>query len=310
MDDEELPQLGNEVLLTDGGIETDLIFHRGLELPEFASFVLHDDPDAEAVVREYFRDYIRIGATMGHGLVLETLTWRASADWGERLGYDAARLRDANERAADFLLDLREEEAETTVVVSGCIGPRGDAYSDLGSMDAEGAEQFHLPQVATLADTGVDLVSALTITNPAEAIGIARAARAHDVPVVISFTVETDGTLPDGTPLGAAIAAVDAATDRAPSYYMVNCAHPDHFGDHVTGGDPSLARIRGVRANASRKSHAELDDSEELDDGDPVEFGGQLAALHARAPRITVLGGCCGTDHRHIEAIARSCRVG
>ena len=299
-----LPQLGDEVFLTDGGIETDLIYRRGIDIPEFASFVLHDDPEAEPVVRDYFRDYLRTSAETGHGLVLETLTWRASADWGHTLGYNAARLREANQRAVAFLLDLRDQEAESPVVVSGCVGPRGDAYSDLGSMDGDAAEEYHRIQVAVLAAAGVDLVSALTLTNVAEAVGVARAARACSIPAVISFTVETDGALPDGTSLAAAIAAVDEATEGAPAYYMVNCAHPDHFAAVLAGSDPSLGRVRGVRANASRKSHAELDESEELDDGDPTEFGSQLAALHRSQPHINVLGGCCGTDHRHIEAIA------
>lgn len=176
-------------------------------------------------------------------------------------------------------------------------------------MAADEAEEYHSTQVEVLTSSGVDLVSALTLTNVAEAIGVARAARAYDVPVVISFTVETDGALPDGTPLVAAIGAVDAATGQAPSYYMINCAHPDHFAGVVDADEPALARIRGVRANASRLSHAELDESEELDDGDPQELGGQLASLHARLPHLNVLGGCCGTDHRHIEATAAACAV-
>lgn len=304
-----LPQLGDDLFLTDGGVETDLIFRRGFDLPLFASFVLHDDPAAEDVVREYFRDYLRISASRGYGLVLETLTWRASSSWGEQLGYDAARLREVNQHAVGCLLDLREREADSVVVVSGCIGPRGDAYSDLGSMDVDEAERYHRRQVQVLAESGVDLVSALTMTNTAEAIGVARAAGDCDVPVVIAFTVETDGALPTGMQLGDAIAAVDAATDHGPIYYMINCAHPDHFERALARGDQSLNRIRGVRANASRKSHAELDESEELDDGDPTEFGTQLAQLHARRPHINVLGGCCGTDHRHIEAIAEACRA-
>lgn len=308
MSGKPVPQLGGDVFLTDGGIETDLIFHRGYDLPLFASFVLHDDPAAEDVVRDYFRDYLRIGAESGYGLVFETLTWRASSDWGAQLGYDGARLRDVNQRAAQFLLDLREREAGSTVVVSGCIGPRGDAYSDLGTGEVDAAEQYHGSQIEALAASGVDLVTALTITNTSEATGIARAARACDVPVVISFTVETDGALPTGVPLADAVAAVDAATDGTPIYYMVNCAHPDHFEAALGGDQPPLGRIRGVRANASRKSHAELDESEELDEGDPAELGGQLARLHARAPHINVLGGCCGTDHRHIDAIAHACR--
>jgi S-methylmethionine-dependent homocysteine/selenocysteine methylase len=303
-----LPQLGSDVFLTDGGIETDLIFNRGIELPDFASFVLHDDPSAEAVVRDYFLAYLQIAATEGFGLVLETLTWRASSDWGPPLGYDDARLRATNERAVEFLRDLRDREAGSPMVVSGCIGPRGDAYSDLGTGDVDAAERYHRPQVEVLAGSGVDLVTALTITNPAEAIGIARAARAVGIPVVISFTVETDGALPTGMSLRDAIVEVDAATDAAPAYYMVNCAHPDHFGDQFAVTDATIERVRGVRANASRMSHAELDESEVLDDGDPTELGGQLAGLHAHASHVTVLGGCCGTDHRHIAAIASALR--
>jgi len=304
-----LPQFGSDVFLTDGGIETDLIFNRGIELPDFASFVLHDDPAAEAVVRDYFLAYLQIAATEGFGLVLETLTWRASTDWGPPLGYDDARLRATNERAVEFLRDLRDREAGSPMVVSGCIGPRGDAYSDLGTGDVDAAERYHRPQVEVLAGAGVDLVTALTITNPAEAIGIARAARAVGVPVVISFTVETDGALPTGMSLRDAIAEVDAATDAAPAAYMINCAHPDHFGDVFAGADAIIERVRGVRANASRMSHAELDESEVLDDGDPTELGGQLADLHARASQLTVLGGCCGTDHRHIAATASALRA-
>jgi S-methylmethionine-dependent homocysteine/selenocysteine methylase len=303
-----LPQTTGEIFLTDGGVETDFIFNRGIDLPDFASFVLHDDRDAELMVREYFRGYLRLGEAYDRGLVLETLTWRASSDWGERLGFDATRLRDVNRRAVDFLLGLREREAGSTVVVSGCIGPRGDGYTDLGSMDADAAEAYHRPQVEALTDAGADLVTALTLTNPTEAIGVVRAAQACHAPVVISFTVETDGVLPDGTALAEAVVAVDAATGAAPSYFMVNCAHPDHFGSVLEGGDPALARIRGVRVNASRQSHAELNESEVLDAGDPEELGAQLAGLHEHLPHLDVLGGCCGTDDRHIEAIAVACR--
>jgi homocysteine S-methyltransferase len=305
-----LPQLGSDIFLTDGGIETDLIFNRGVEIPEFASFVLHDDAAAEAIVRDYFLDYLRIGATQGYGLVLETLTWRASSDWAPQLGYDDARLRAANERAVEFLRELRDRDAGSPVVVSGCIGPRGDAYTDLGTGDLDEAERYHRPQVEVLAGSGVDQVTALTITNTAEAIGVARAARAVGVPVAISFTVELDGRLPTGVSVRDAIAEVDAATDAAPAYYMINCAHPDHFGDALAADDATLTRVRGVRANASRMSHAELDESEVLDDGDPDELGRQLADLHARLPHVSVLGGCCGTDHRHIAAVASACRTG
>jgi S-methylmethionine-dependent homocysteine/selenocysteine methylase len=302
-----LPQLGGEIFLTDGGIETDLIFRRGFDLPQFASFVVLDEPAGDAALRAYFTDYLRIGAALGYGLVLETATWRASSGWGAQLGYGAARLRDVNRRAVEMLLTMRDSDAETPVVVSGCVGPRDDAYTGLGSSDVD-AQRYHQPQVQALAESGADLVSALTITNSSEAIGIARAAAECDIPVVISFTVETDGALPTGMPLADAIAETDTATDRGPAYYMVNCAHPDHIEPALAGDAPALDRLLGVRANASRRSHAELDECDDLDDGDPAELGRELAQLHHRHPVISVLGGCCGTDSRHIEAIALATR--
>ena len=190
------------------------------------------------------------------------------------------------------------------MVISGCIGPRGDAYVDLGTMAPDQAAAYHAAQVGALADAGADIVSGLTLTNAAEAIGIVRAAADRAVPSVISFTVETDGNLPDGTALAAAITAVDEATDAAAAYFLINCAHPDHFGAMLDTDAASLGRLRGVKANASRLSHAELDESTELDDGDPPEFGAQLANLHAKHPHLNVLGGCCGTDTRHLAAIA------
>ena len=302
-----LPQLAGDVFLTDGGCETDFIFHHDIDLPLNASFVLHDDIEREAMVGDYFREYLHIASEARRGLVLETLTWRASHDWGELLGYDDAGLARVNRRAVTFLRELVAQEADVPIVLSGLVGPRGDAYSDLGSMTPEEAKLYHCRQIAVLANSGVDVVSALTITNVAEAIGIVQAAKACDMPVVISFTVETNGALPTGMSLADAIRSVDAATDEGPAYYMINCSHPDHFSEVLMSGDPVLNRIRGLRANASRLSHTELDEREELDDGDPDELGAQLAALHTRLPHITVLGGCCGTDARHIAAIARAC---
>jgi homocysteine S-methyltransferase len=304
-----LPQLSGSLFVTDGGIETDLIFNKGIDLPEFASFVLHDNASGEAVLREYFEDYFRITADAGVGLVLETATWRASSDWGTKLGYDVAGLRSINQRAAKFMLELRAA-AGSTVVVSGCVGPRGDAYSDLGPASADEALAYHRPQVEVLADSGVDLLTGLTLTNVAEAIGFIRAASERSVPAVVSFTVETDGRLPSGMSLADAIETVDAETDNAAAYFMINCAHPDHFNPVLIGSTGALGRIRGIRANASRQSHAELDESTELDDGDPAEFGAQLAALHATNPQINVLGGCCGSDARHIAAIVAAHKNG
>ena len=261
-------------------------------------------------MREYFRAYARIAARHNADVVLESATWRASADWGARLGYSEAELAEANRRAIELLERIRDElsETRTMAVISGCVGPRGDGYQPANMMTIDQALSYHRVQVDTFADTAADMVGAITMNYVAEAIGIALAARDAEMPVAISFTVETDGLLAIGQPLADAIGQVDAATGSYPAYYMLNCAHPQHF-DSVLEPDASwTGRIRGLRANASRKSHAELNESSELDIGDPAELGTQYAWLKQhRLPRLNVLGGCCGTDQRHVESIAAAC---
>ena len=304
-----LPQLGGGVFLTDSGLETDLIFNRGFELPHFAAFVLLADEAGRDVLRAYFLDHAGIAREAGAGFLLESVTWRANPDWGERLGYTPEALVAANEQAVVTLADLRDEVGEEAgpVVVSGCVGPRGDGYSPGELMTAEEAQHYHASQVATFAATEADLVHAMTITYPAEAVGIVRAAGAARIPAAISFTVETDGRLPDGTPLADAIAAVDDATGSAAAYFGVNCAHPTHFAGVLEPGAAWTARVRSIRANASTRSHAELDEAEELDAGDPEELGNEYQQLRSRHPTLCVLGGCCGTDARHVRSVASAC---
>ena len=304
-----LLQLGGGLFLTDGGIETTLIFQEGLELPDFAAFHLLKDSKGEAALGKYFRTYAEIAKRFGAGLVLESATWRASADWGTRLGYTPEALAQANRKAIRLLEEIRSELAneKIEVVISGCLGPRGDGYSLAQTMSDREAEAYHREQVETFAATAADMVTAITMNYVEEAIGIARAAEGAGIPVVISFTVETDGRLPTGQTLRAAIEQVDAATSGYPSYYMINCAHPTHFEHVLAEAEPWAQRIRGLRANASRKSHAELNESPELDVGNPVELGMQHAGLKQRLPQLNVLGGCCGTDHRHVEQIAAAC---
>ncbi len=307
---DRLPQLDGGVFLTDSGLETVLIFADGIDLPLFAAFVLLDDEAGTERLRRYFLRHMAIAAAAGVGFVGETPTWRASPDWATRLGFDAAALDRLNRRAVRMLADLRddyEREAGAPFVVSGCVGPRGDGYRPDTLMTPEAAEMYHSPQIASFAHAGADLVTAITMTHVGEAIGVARAARAAGMPVVISFTVETDGRLPSGASLAEAVTEVDEATGSAPAYYMVNCAHPSHFEDVLAVDAPWVRRIRGLRANASRRSHAELDEAEELDDGDPDELGRDYARLRASNPQLTVLGGCCGTDDRHVAAICSAC---
>lgn len=277
---EGLPQLEGATFITDGGMETTLIFHEGLELPHFASFVLLDGEEGVRALREYFRLYVEIARDAGVGIVLDTPTWRANPDWGGRLGYSPEALADVNWHAVRLLEQLREEAGgQPPILVTGCVGPRGDGYQVDETMTAEEAERYHSPQVEVFAGTTADLVSALTMTYAEEATGIVRAARAAGIPAAVSFTVETDGRLPSGQPLREAIEQVDAETDGAAAYFMINCAHPTHFVDVLEPGEPALERIRGLRANASTMSHAELDKAEELDDGDPVDLARRYAEL-------------------------------
>ena len=300
-----LPQLEHTLFLTDGGLETTLIFHDGHDLPHFAAYDLLTRDGGEDALRRYFEPYVHIALARGVGIVLDTPTWRANPDWAALLGHSGEELEALNRRAVELLLQLRDDhETESTpIVVSGCVGPRGDGYVVEESMSAEAAASYHGAQIRTFAEAGADLVSALTMTYADEAVGIVRAARAAALPVVISFTVETDGRLPSGQPLGEAIDEVDAASDEAAAYFMVNCAHPSHFYEVLEPGSRWTGRIRGVRANASRMSHAELDEAEELDMGDPEELAHEYLALRERLPSLAVLGGCCGTDHRHVDAI-------
>jgi len=301
-----LPQLGEKLFLTDGGLETTLIFHNGMDLPHFASFVLMQDDDGIAALRDYYRTYLDIASESGVGFILESPTWRASADWGARLGYDAAGLAAVNRESIGLLKHLRESYANRTgpIVISGNIGPRGDGYIADECMSANEAADYHAAQIGTFASTDADMVCAITMTHAKEAIGIVDAATAQSMPVAIGFTTETDGRLPSGQALGEAIEEVDAATNSAAAYFMVNCAHTEHFDDTLQTDDSWAARVRGVRANASRLSHAELDEAEKLDDGDPVEFGRLYGRLRERLPQLSVFGGCCGTDHRHIGEIS------
>jgi homocysteine S-methyltransferase len=298
-----LPQLEGHLFLTDGGIETSLIFHQGLDLPEFAAFVLLDSDAGLDQLRRYYEPYLELARERDVGFVLESPTWRASPGWAARLEVSAEKLDALNRRAIALMDELRASAGDAPVVISGCVGPQGDGYRPAELLSPDAARDYHSTQIGTFADTAADMVTAVTMTYADEAIGVTQAARDLGLPVVISFTVETDGRLPNGQGLGEAIEQVDEATGGAPSYYMVNCAHPTHFEDVLGTDEPWRARIRGLRANASMLSHDELDAMDELDDGDPADLGARYAALRSQLPNLNVVGGCCGTDHRHIAAI-------
>ena len=307
----QLPQL-NRPCLTDAGLETDFVFNRGIDLPHFASITLLGTEQGRDALKDYFRDFLNLAERMGSGIILESATWRASSDWAEPLGLSNADLDDFNRAAIDLLVRLREEFRPRVpdIVVSGCIGPRGDGYDPGRIMAVDEAEAYHSRQADVLVSAGADMLTAITMTNVPEATGVVQAARRLGAPVAISFTVETDGRLPTGDSLSGAVSAVDEATGGYPAYFMINCAHPTHFSAALEEGAEWTSRIRGVRANASRCSHAELDAMTELDMGDPTELAALHRKLRERFPQINVLGGCCGTDLRHVTAIAEACLPG
>ncbi len=289
--------------VTDGGLETDLIFHQGADLPEFAAYPLLRTDDGRRLLRSYFEGYAGIAERAGAGLRLESPTWRANPDWGSLLGDDAAALDAVNRAAVEFLHGIADDWDDRVdgVAVVGMVGPRGDGYAAGSASSAEEAADYHAAQVASFATAGVDEISALTLTDTREAMGVAWAAHSVGVPAVVSFTVETDGRLPDGTPLGEAIAAVDA--ERPPAYFMVNCAHPTHVLPALEPGGPWVDRIRGLRSNASTLTHAELDEADTLDEGDLDVLVPSHRTLEGRLPGLEIVGGCCGTDVRHVAAL-------
>jgi homocysteine S-methyltransferase len=289
-------------------METTLIFHQGIELPHFAAFVLLDSAEGRQQLKQYYASYLAVARDHGTGFVLDSPTWRANPDWGAKLGYDAAALRAINVRSIALMEELRAgwDRPGAPCVISGAIGPRGDGYK-AGNMDAAEAEDYHRAQIAAFAEGGADMVTAYTLNTINEAIGVARAAKALRIPAAISFTVETNGRLANGETLREAVETVDRETDNAPEYFLINCAHPTHFEDALKAGHAWTARIHGVRANASTKSHAELDESTTLDAGDPSDLGRRYRNLRGAFPEMRILGGCCGTDHRHAKAICEAC---
>lgn len=301
-----LPQMAGQPFLTDSGLETTFVFHQNIPLPHFASIVLVETAEGVGALQRYFKSHIELAHSHGMGIVLESTTWRASHDWGRKLGYTAAGLVKANSASIKLMEDVRAMFAKDSppIVISGNIGPRGDGYRSNNRMTIEEAMRYHQTQADCLAYSNADMLAAFTLNYVEEAIGIARAAQRTHMPIAISFTVETDGRLPSGMSLGDAIMQTDAMTDGYPVYYMINCAHPTHFAAVLREPAPWHHRLRGIRANASKRSHAELDDSPDLDIGNPEELGEDYRALCRQMPKLNVFGGCCGTDLRHVAAIA------
>ena len=303
----DLDQLNEAIILTDGGIETTLIFQQGIDLPHFAAFDLLSYEEGKMILRNYYLDYINVAKKYQVSFLLESPTWRANFDWGYKMGYSHESLNRINRIAIEQLQEIKSEfeDGHTNMIISGCVGPRGDGYAPDNQMEISEAEIYHSPQIQTFKKANADMVSAITMNYVQEALGITNAAKNAKIPVVISFTVETDGRLPSGQLLKEAIEEVDRMTESYPDYYMINCAHPSHFDTVLKSDGKWLERIQGIRANASKKSHAELDESEHLDRGDKHDLAKNYQTLHTLLPNLKVVGGCCGTDHTHVEEICK-----
>ncbi|WP_299367754.1 homocysteine S-methyltransferase family protein [uncultured Tateyamaria sp.] len=297
-----LPHLSSERYLLWEGNGTDLIFNRGVDMPGFASFPLLANPDTRAVLAQQLTEFLRLAQDLGRPCIVGTHTWQANPARAGRLGYSRAALDDINREAALFLRETVAASGNNRVLCSGLVGPRDDPYADAIPMGVEEARVYHTPQIAQFQGAGLDFIGAFTLNKPKEAAGLAVAAREAGLPVVLSLVVETDGRLANGQTLDDAIAEIDRLSDTAPAYFMVNCAHPSHIAPGLTGNP----RLRGLIVNASRCSHAELDEATELDAGDPAELGREMAALLADNPHVRVFGGCCGTDLRHINQMSEA----
>lgn len=305
-----LPQLSGDMFLCDAGLETDLIFNHGIEIREFAAHTLLPTRGGRAALTRYFEGFLNLAKERDAGFILDSATWKAHRHWARDLGADATELRAANEGSIRYIGELRDRFAHNAkpIVLNAIIGPCGDAYRPDVAISTDQAEDYHAEQLGWIADTEADMVTAVTFNQASEAAGLVRAARSAGLPAVVSFTVETDGALPTGQSMADAIAEVDDASDSYPAYFMINCAHPQHFSKILVDA-PWARRIRGIRANASRKSHAELDEAPALDAGNPAEMAGQYRELEDRMPWLNIFGGCCGTDLRHVTEIAGAVRI-
>jgi len=300
-----LPQLSKSTFLTDGGLETTLVFHQNIDLPHFAAFDLYKDKKGTEVLKKYYLDYIDIAKQYCSGFILESATWRANPDWVLKIGYSLDSVNSINRTAIKQLENIRNdyENEQFRIAISGCIGPRGDGYFPNNNMNIKEAEEYHSFQIKTLAETNADFVTAMTMNYNEECIGIVKAAKKNKIPVVISYTVETDGNLPSGQSLCDAITSLDKITGNYVSYFMINCAHPNHFKNILQSDSTWTSRIKSIRANASTMSHAELDESEILNIGNKEELAIGYQNLKQLLPNLNILGGCCGTDHTHMEKI-------
>ncbi len=297
-------QQAGRYFITEGGIETEIMYKWGFEMPHFAMFPLLDNPQAAAAIKGMYRRYLDVVAKYKQSALIGGFDYRASPDWGNLLGYSASALRDANLQSIQFLRDVAEEYKSDIdqALFSGCVGPRGDAYQTKNTMDRYQAAEYHAIQLETLKLANVDLAWALTFGDPEEAIGVCMAAESLDIPLAVSFSLDSSHHLNTGGSFSKAVEYVDEQTNNFPEFYSLNCSHPDEFNPAIKQGK-WINRVRCFRPNATKMDKISLCKLGHLEEGDPVELGYQMSDLHSRFPHIDIWGGCCGTCDTHLEQI-------
>lgn len=300
-------QVEGRYYLSEGGMETEVMYKHGFDFPHFAVFELLKNPKAVSALQAMYRQYFDVVAKHQMVALVGGLDYRASPDWGALLGYSADGLSDMNHRCIDFLRDLAKEYIGEIdeILIQGFIGPRGDAYETNTVITEQESEDYHSVQLQTLKEADVDLASALTFNNIPESIGVAKAAARLDLPLCISLSLDGSSRLNSGPSLGDAIKTIDAATDNSVAFYMINCVHPLEY-ESALADESWMKRIRGVRPNASVMDKISLCKIGHLEDGDPIELGNQIGDLFKRFPHMDILGGCCGTWDNHLDQMAQS----
>ena len=300
------PRLKDKIYLTEGGTETEILYKWGYALPEFAMFPLLDNPEADAVIRDMYRRYFDVAAEHNTGMLVLGHDYRASPDWGAKLGYSPEGLAEMERRTVRFLDEIRAEYSAkvTDAYIAGCIGPRGDAYGTGAEIGENEAEDYHSVQLPTLRETPADMAIAVTFNNIPEAVGVIRAAEGIGLPIGVSLTLTTESRLRSGPTLRKAVETIDERTNGAAAWFGTNCSHPLEFEPALADEGPWIERLRYMRPNAVKMEKLALCKLGHLEDGDPVELGHQMGDLARRYPQMDLLGGCCGTDERHLDEIA------
>jgi homocysteine S-methyltransferase len=302
------PQREGIFYLTEGGQETEIQYRHGHDLPEFAMYPLLDKPEGMADLKAMYSRVLDVAAEHGFAAMISGLDYRGSPDWAAKLGYSREGLADALTQAIAFLREVAQpyEGQIKDILIGGQVGPRGDAYSLNRTITADEAEEYHSFQLEVHKRNEVDYVWAATFNNVPEAVGVARAAARIDLPLQISFTLDSNHCLKSGPSLKEAIEAVDAeAGDARPDFYGINCSHPLEFEPALEPGD-WIKRIRSLRPNASAKDKIDLCKLGHIEDGDPFDLGQRVGALARRYPHLDIFGGCCGTWAPHLDQIARN----